>query len=299
MVQSTKSGVVVGIDSSTYSEHALDWAATEAALRGVALRIAHSWDLGPYRMPDQDRGDIARSAGDAAAELLRSAQEQTRKHHPDLQVDTTLLAEDAVPGLIRLAGQAELVVVGARGLSRFASVLIGSVSQRLVAHAPCPVVVLRDAADTAGTAEPATAAVPAPVLLAAGPGEAPEPIRFAFAEAARRNVPVLVVRAWQYPPNLGGYIPLPLDDLDQRDATEREELAQTIADARETFPQVPTVLEAGMHEPAGALVDASSRACLLVVGAQRPRHRFAMPVGRVAQQVLHYAHCPVAVVPHP
>ncbi len=52
-----------------------------------------------------------------------------------------------------------------------------------------------------------------------------------------------------------------------------------------------------MHGPVWALVEASGRACLLVIGAKRRRHRFAVPLGRVAQRILHHARYPVAAIP--
>ena len=295
MTGSPGQGVVVGIDGSTHSDQALDWAADEAARRGVPLRIAYAWVLAPYQVPPSDRGDIAEGVAEGADELLRAAQERVRKQHADLEVTGELLTESAAQGLIRLAEDAELLVVGSRGLGRFPSMLLGSVSQSLVAHAPCPVVVLRGGEAPEGAGVEADA----PVVLGAGPGEVAAPVRFAFAEAARRGVPLLVVRAWQCPPNTGGYIQLLPEDTPRRENAEREELGRALADARAAFPGVRTVEEVGMHEPAWALVDASARACLLVIGAERRRHRFAMPIGRVAQQVLHHAHCPVTVVPHP
>ncbi|MHA6764961.1 universal stress protein [Streptacidiphilus sp. PAMC 29251] len=301
---SPERGVVVGFDGSEYAEQALDWAAAEADRRGAPLRIAHSWVLAPYGVPVLEQGDISQGVTAAAAELLHTAQARVLKEYPELRVDVDLLTAGAATGLIGLAEHAELLVVGSRGLNRFSSILIGSVSQSLVAHAPCPVVVLRGAQEHSGpedaveVSEAAATTGPAPVVLGAAYGEARAPVEFAFAEAARRGAPLVVVRAWQYPPNVGGYIPLPPGDMSQRDREEGEELAQVVAAARKAFPEVPVTQEVGMHEPAWALVDASTRACLLVVGAERRRHRFAPPIGRVAQQVLHHAHCPVAVVPH-
>ncbi|MFC1411605.1 universal stress protein [Streptacidiphilus sp. N1-12] len=307
MTGSPEHGVVVGFDGSSCAEEALDWAAAEAVLRGVPLRIAHSWTLSPYGVPVLEQGDIAQGITEAAEALLQGAQTRVLKEHPELRVDLDLLTEGAAPGLIDLGGRADLLVVGSRGLSRFSSILIGSVSQSLVAHAPCPVVVLRGTTGRTGDRGPESAVEqseaaattgPAPVVLGAAPGEASAPVGFAFAEAARRGAPLLVVRAWQYPPNVGGYIAPPPGDMGLRDGEEGEELALVLADAAKEFPGVRVVQEVGMHEPAWALVDASTRACLLVVGAERRRHRFAPPIGRVAQQVLHHAHCPVAVVPH-
>lgn len=302
MVDSAQRGVVVGIDGSAHAEQALEWAAGEAALRGVPLRIAHSGSLASYPVPEQDRAALTRNIAEASDGLLHEAEQRVRARYGELEVQTSTLSEDAVPGLIGLAGRAELMVVGSRGLNSFSSMLIGSVSQSLVAHAPCPVVVLRGAPTTAAPTDAdvvaGAAAVANPVVLGAGHGEAAAPVGFAFAEAARRGVPLRVVRGWRYPPSYGGFIPFPIEDTGLRDQVEAEDLQEQVAAVRKEFPDVRVDFDVSMNEPAWVLVDASARAALVVIGANRGRRRFALPVGRVAQQVLHHAACPVAVVPH-
>jgi nucleotide-binding universal stress UspA family protein len=281
--------VVVGVDASPNAQEALDWAAAEAARRGVPLHIAHAWSLAPH-VPRADGVDVTKSMIRAAEELLARAESRVHERHHGLRVDTELLPEEAVPGLIRLGGHAEMLVVGSRGLGRLSSVLIGSVSQGLVAHAPCPVVVFRtDQAETGSAA----------VVLGAGPDEASAPVEFAFAEASRRGVPLLAVRTWQDP--TGVYMPymvMPPEDSGERDKQENRLLLEVLAAARRAHPEVELLPRVTVGDAASALVDASSGACLTVVGAERHRHRFAMPIGRVAQQVLHHAHSPVAVIPH-
>jgi len=306
MSGSTVRSVVVGVDASTHAGEALDWAADEAALRGSPLRIAHAWTPAPHRVPGKDGVEGATSMIQAAEELLARAGVRVKERHSGLQVDFEVLPEEAVPGLIRLAQDADLLVVGSRGLSRFSSILIGSVSQSLVAHAPCPVVVFRGAPDAIG---PAAAAVvepgdgvtvpgPGAVVLGAAPGEVAGPVEFAFAEADRRGVSLLAVHTWMYPVSYSGFMVMPPDDSDQRNGEEARDLLEVLATARKEYPQVKVFTEVGMNEPATTLVRLSAGAGLVVLGANRHRNRFALPIGSVAQQVLHYAHAPVAVVPH-
>jgi len=303
MAGSSAHGIVVGIDRSVHADEVLDWAGAEAALRGVPLQIGHSWSQPPHG-PAEEREDIDTGAAEAAAEMLRKAQERVRKQYGNLQVDVALMPEGPVAGLIRLGARADLLVVGSRGLSRFASALVGSVAQSLVAHAPCPVVVMRGISERTGTTGGLESWAPtgttgcAPVVLGAAPGELYAPVEFAFAEAARREVPLLAVRAWRYSPRYGGYGPVHKADMGLRNREEGDELSDVLAEAHESFPGVQVIREVGMNEPAWALIDASSRACLMVVGTERRRHNLALPIGRVAGQVLHNARCPVAVVPH-
>ncbi|MHA6758003.1 universal stress protein [Streptacidiphilus sp. PAMC 29251] len=307
MSGSTVRSVVVGIDASSHAQEALDWAADEAVLRATPLRIAHAWTLAPHRVPGTDGVVVATTMIQAAEEMLARAGSRVQERHSGLRVDFEVLPEEAVPGLIRLAEDAELLVVGSRGLSRFSSVLIGSVSQSLVAHASCPVVVFRGASDgtvpaaEAAVVEPGDAATlpgPGAVVLGAAPGEVGAPVEFAFAEADRRGVALLAVRTWMYPPSYSGYMVMPPDDSDERNGEETRDLLEVLAAARKEYPDVRVFTEVGMNDPSIALVRVSAGAGLVVVGANRHRNRFALPIGRVAQQVLHHAHAPVAVVPH-
>jgi nucleotide-binding universal stress UspA family protein len=310
MSGSSAHGVVIGIDPSDSAREALDWAAAEATLRGVPLRIAHAWSLTPHPLPRADGVDVPKEAIRESEDLLQRARSRVQEQHPELRVELEVLPEEATAGLIRLGEQAELLVVGARGLGRFSSLLIGSVSQSLVAHAACPVVVFRGGTpETAPKTAPATASAtaagtdvtiaPGAVVLGVAPGEDPAPVEFAFAEAARRAVPLLAVRSWQYPPSYySGYLVIPPDNSAERDAEETEDLLGLIAPARRAHPEVRLFQQIQQSDPASALVDASADACLTVVGADRHRSRFALPIGRAAQQVLHHAPCPVAVVPY-
>lgn len=306
MSSSTARSVVVGVDASVHAQAALDWAADEAVLRGVPLRIAHAWTPAPHRVPGTDGAGAAKSLLQAAEEMLAQAGSHVQERHSGLTVGFEILPEEAAPGLIRLAQDADLLVVGSRGLSRFASVLIGSVSQSLVAHASCPVVVFRgasgaaDQASAPGGSSGRTATVPGPgaILLGTAPGEVAAPVEFAFAEAARRGVSLLAVRTWMYPASYGGYMVLPPDDSEERNAEENRDLLEVLASARKEYPDVRVFTEVGMGDAATTLVRLSDGAGLVVLGADRHRNRFALPIGRVAQQVLHHACAPVAVVPH-
>ncbi|TDT97351.1 nucleotide-binding universal stress UspA family protein [Streptomyces sp. 846.5] len=280
--------VVVGIDASVPAREALDWAAAEAARRAVPLRIAHSWSLAPYQVPAKEQGDIAIGAREGAGELVRQSRERVLAQYGDLQVDVEVLPEEPVQGLIRTAGADSMLVVGTRGHNRFAATMLGSVSQRLVAHAPVPVVVVRAAEVPHG----------ADVVLGAAPDETDAPIDFAFGEAQRRGVPLRVIRTWMYPQSYPGIVVVPPLDRIRRDRAESMELTEVLARAHKEFPDVEVVQQVTMDEPEGALVEASAGTALVVIGAQRRKHPFALPLGHVAQRVLHHAHCPVAVVPH-
>ena len=139
--------VVVGVDGSPVAARALEFAAEEAALRGARLRIVSVWEIPPAVYgggfgppPDQS---VLESFREHAETIAREAAESTGRAHPGLEVDA--LAREGQPAecLLDEAERASLIVVGNRGRGGFASLLLGSVSQQVVHHAPCPVVVVR------------------------------------------------------------------------------------------------------------------------------------------------------------
>ena len=137
-------GIVVGIDGSESSQRALEWAAAEARLRGAPLRVVHSWLEvfvdGYFPAPAiYEREAIEQ----AAQELLDKSVASIPSGSPELSVQGVLVHGQPEVVLLDQADDADLVVVGSRGRGGFAGLLMGSVSQRVVHHAPCPVVVVR------------------------------------------------------------------------------------------------------------------------------------------------------------
>lgn len=133
--------VVVGIDGSATSVGALEWAVAEAASRGAQLEVVHSWQMviagpSPYAvaLDPQPFEDSARFILDdtiAKVDLGALASEPIR----------TVAAGSARSTLLDAAEQADLLVVGARGMGGFRGMLLGSVSHAVAQHAKCPVVV--------------------------------------------------------------------------------------------------------------------------------------------------------------
>ncbi|MGB2572512.1 universal stress protein [Micromonospora citrea] len=134
--------VLAGVDGSDGARRAVGYAAEEAALRGVPLVLVH---VGP---PDGDRPvpeEVEESQAAYQAEavrLLAEASTAVRADHPELVVrEHPVRAAGAVQGLVAASGAASLVAVGTRGRGGFTGLLLGSVSQALVQHAHCPVLV--------------------------------------------------------------------------------------------------------------------------------------------------------------
>jgi nucleotide-binding universal stress UspA family protein len=139
--------IVVGVDGSEGGAAALAFAAEEAALRNTDLRIVSAWWI-----PVAAYGDGINAPLDAATmEAFRERAEQiadeaaatAKKLQPSVQVEAKALSGQPADVLLEQAADVQLVVVGRRGLGGFKSLLLGSVSQQVVHHATCPVVVVQ------------------------------------------------------------------------------------------------------------------------------------------------------------
>jgi len=125
--------IVVGIDGSDDGQQALAWAVEEARRRGAVLEVVHAWEV---TASDAMAPDPAGGARRAMAHSLSDVDTEGLEVHP-------LLVEGRpVPSLIRAAADADLLVVGSRGRSGVAAVVLGSVSSACVHYATCPVVVV-------------------------------------------------------------------------------------------------------------------------------------------------------------
>jgi nucleotide-binding universal stress UspA family protein len=138
--------VVVGVDGSPASEAAIALAFEEASLRNVALVAAHTWtdytsdvDYALARMAMVDLDQVEVEQEKMLAERLAGWQE----HYPDVTVQRVVARDRPSRHLLEQATIAQLVVVGSRGRGGFTGMLLGSTSQALIHHAPCPVLVAR------------------------------------------------------------------------------------------------------------------------------------------------------------
>jgi len=138
--------IVVGVDGSDGSVDALRWALREAQLRGASVEVVHSWHY-PYAAYTDITG---MAAGVVSREDLESLGQVVLQRSLDgagveasgVPVTPTLVQGSAAATLLDAAAGADLLVVGSRGHGGFAGLLLGSVSQHVVHHAPCPAVVV-------------------------------------------------------------------------------------------------------------------------------------------------------------
>ena len=139
--------IIVGVDGSDSSRAALRWAYDEAVHHGASITVVTTWV--PPTMPMTPPYGSLPTEGYAeqprvdALELLERFTADFEERTPAVDLRTSVEEGNPAKVLIERSREADLLVVGSRGHGGFAGMLLGSVSQHLVAHAECPVVVVR------------------------------------------------------------------------------------------------------------------------------------------------------------
>lgn len=136
--------IVVGVDGSEGSRHALRWAAAEARAHDAELEAVVSWQYPALTtMPAFGVLPPAEEMHDEARKGLQEVLDaEGLGAGSDLVARATVVQGPPGATLLEVAEGADLLVVGTRGRGGFTGLLLGSVSQQCVTHAPCPVVVV-------------------------------------------------------------------------------------------------------------------------------------------------------------
>lgn len=134
--------VLVGVDGSACGDVALEHAFDLASLLGTGLVALHAWNdpdlLRWTPVPDDERALAEREA-----ELLGQRLAGWPEKYPDVAVTRVIRKAPAAAALLAEAVAASVVVTGSHGSNRLVRAMIGSTSQNLLHHAPCPVVLCR------------------------------------------------------------------------------------------------------------------------------------------------------------
>jgi len=155
----TKRRIVVGVEGSGYARAALIWAIEEAHHRDAVVEVVTCYsptyvpaapDLGYVPL---DSFDLLSEVEKMQTEVIESAVECA--NHPEVEVRKIVNKGRAADTLMAAAEGADMLVVGNRGRGGFAGLRLGSVSQSIAHHSPCPLVIVRtgladDAGDDAG-----------------------------------------------------------------------------------------------------------------------------------------------------
>lgn len=136
--------VVVGVDGSPESDEAVTFAFRAAEQRGVPVVVVHAWLDRVFESAWQRAmGGVEWPHGrDDHRQWLAAHLDPYRTHYPDVELRQHLVPHSPAGALIREAADAQLVVAGSRGRGGFRGLLLGSTSQALIHHSPCPVAVV-------------------------------------------------------------------------------------------------------------------------------------------------------------
>ncbi|NXY95464.1 universal stress protein [Streptomyces sp. BR123] len=289
--------VTVGVDGSPEAVAAAGWAAREAVLRGVDLRIVYA---------DQWPGPVAVQSGSPEArrrwaeELLAEAAGAVRREHPSLQLETRHRSGQPAEVLADEAAGAGLLVLGSRGLGGVRGFLLGSVGMATISVTERPVVLVR--APGGSAAADGAAAAPAGPMRGVVVGVdldrfSPPLLDFAFQEAVLRGDRVLVLYGWSIRPVVR--------DASALVAAEREmgpDIARRLTEAlgpwRREFPSVEIVERSPIGGPARLLLHAADNANLVVVGRRTRQGSLGAHIGSLTHAVIHHCPVPVAVIAH-
>lgn len=271
--------VLVGIDGSAESSLAAGWAVGEAERRHVPLVAILVWSYIDQPQEGFDPGFTERDADAALEQFLASAVGERAAG-----IERRVVCDRPSRGILDAAGDAQLVVVGARGAGGFAGLRLGSVADRVAQAAPVPAVVVCGTGDRHGHV----------VVGYDGSPTSAEALTWAADAALARGVSLEIVRAWE-PPIATGWAFLPDAPIFERVRVEAE--AET-TDAASRLPAELDVVTT-IREGAAArhLLTSAEAATLLVVGRRGVGGLAALALGSVSRQVVHHAACPVAVVP--
>ena len=289
----THRGIVVGVDGSSASTVAVQWAARDAVLRKVPLTLVHmllppatmTWPA--VRLPPEfqqwQEAQGRRIIRDAAAighDVVGA---------DSIQINSEVVTGEPVASLIDLSKDAHMIVVGRHGRGRLQHVL-NSVSSGLARHAYCPVAVVHD--EEPLMPAPAFASV---VVGIDGSPASQSATAIAFDEASRRGVDLVAVHAcidW------GGW-GCPDIDWSTAEPAGHVLLAERLSGWQELYPDVTVRRVVVANQAAAHLIEESERAQLVVVGSHGRGGFAGMLLGSVSSALVQSARIPLIVAREP
>lgn len=284
--------VMVGVDGSEPSLHALDWAAAYATRVGWRLHIVCAYALPTFAAASLDGGYATlddETIRDGAAAVLDEA--KARLTGVGLEVTTSLETGDPATVLVEASKSVGLAVVGTRGRGGLAERILGTVSSALPAHAHCPTVVV--------PYRPDFEALPVRRIVVGVDGSP-------SAKGALTRA-VEVAEAWDaeltavtgMPIGIGtgllGWLPA---NVDSETLLADAKAGLDVAVDRALEGKGLRVRRHALDGSGAALLSEFSTAVDLIVVGTRGRGGFTgLLLGSTSQAVLHHSACPVMVVP--
>jgi len=286
----TKYGILVAVDGSPESDAAVRWATREAALRTAPVTLIHvvtpgieSWSIATLQANFHEwQEDHTQQVIEQGLKTFHASAGESQPP----EVRTEVRHSGVLGALLEASREAQLTVVGSRGIGAFGRAMLGSVSSGLLHHAHGPVAVVH--ADEAQAPDPTS-----PVLLGIdGTSASDEATTLAFDEASRRGVDLVALHAWSDV----GIVELMRMDWQQYEDEGREVLRSRLAGCQQQYPTVKVRERVLCDQPARRLIDESQQAQLVVVGSHGRGGFTGMLLGSVSTKVAEAAKTPVIVV---
>ncbi|QRP50221.1 universal stress protein [Amycolatopsis sp. FDAARGOS 1241] len=280
--------VLAGVDGSASALHAAVWAAAVAARRDAVLRLVHAYVVPAPGVSRISVTTVREGFRSRAESWVAEASAAVLAQWPSLRIERVVVEGSPVGVLLRESAGAEVVVLGSRGLGGFTGLLVGSTAVSLVAHAQCPVVVVR------GRRPDDVPAVAGPVLVGLdGSPDSTDALGYACEEAAARGTTLIAVHTWnEITPE--GRLRLAGSEADV--AAERRLVDEQLAPWRDKFPELAIEVEVVRGRPVRTLLERGGGAQLVVVGSRGRGGFTGMLLGSTSQALLVHSACPVAVV---
>lgn len=276
--------VVVGVDTSTSSTAALDWAADYAEATHSPIHLVHGFS--------HDHPDLFFNMGTGPEKLraggervLAHAKNRTEALHSGLRITTAHVDGYPAAALVRASRHASIVVVGAHGDSMLRLSSLGETAHQVAAHSRAPVAVIRR--DSGSEYGRITVGVDRS-------DHSRKALAWAFGRAEETSRELFVLHAWQpndaKDPNLG------VADWETYTAQCRAEIEASVANQQALHPSVKVLTEIAEGNPIRRLIEQSNGSDLVVIGARGRGGFEGLKLGRVAGEILAHANSPLVVM---
>jgi nucleotide-binding universal stress UspA family protein len=281
--------IVVGVDGSNGAADALRWAVREAGARDATLTAVLVWGWLDQHPLDEDEPFDPHFDEATALGRLEQIVDRALEHEVPDGLRLRAVNELAGPGLVQAAAEADLLVVGARGMGGFKGLLVGSVSQHCLHHAPCPVVLVRNLDEPLPPVERIVVGVDRS-------DTARHALAWALDAARAHHARVEVVHAW-HPAVVLPLDPYLMTGIDAIESAAKDALDEVVAGADTRGLDAPIESMLVMGSPTKAILDVAVGAELVVVGSRQQSAAGCLFLGSTSLQVTHHAECPVVVIP--
>jgi nucleotide-binding universal stress UspA family protein len=281
--------ILVGIDGSSEADAAARWAAAYAAKMRAPVRLIHAVPEGDWygSAAFVDGGALERDLRAIGRKHLARAEAAIHDVAPAVSVET-FTADGTIASYVSKA-DAELVVLGSRKSSALRDLTLGSNTLRVVTHAPCPVLLMRDAGDSADVGRPIVVGVD-------GSEQSDRALGAALEIAHTLGTPVVAVNYWGFAVQAG--LGTGFENVDWVSIREHEKhwLETHVETMREKYPDVALSTVSAQSSPTRGLRAMSASASMLVVGCRGRGAFLGTILGSVSQNLVHHADCSVLIV---